>query len=128
MKLTKEELQEIRDYAEFMKECSDSARKIFRLLSHIEQLTEQFNHAKDNYNRALMQDELSQKVIEQQAQEIERLKIENEVVKRQAELITKYRIEAQRLEEAFEEIDNHIRCTDDPIPYIVKTLKEVKGE
>jgi hypothetical protein len=37
-------------------------------------------------------------------QEIERLKIENEVVNRQADLITKYRIEAQHLERALERI------------------------
>jgi 3-dehydroquinate synthetase len=45
-----------------------------------------------------------------------------------AKEICEARHKAQRLEKALEEIDNHIRCTDNPIPYIVKTLKELKGD
>jgi DNA repair exonuclease SbcCD ATPase subunit len=71
-KLTNEQLQEIEEMA--LRYGDPIRGKLLFMKSHIKQLTEQFNHAKDNYNRALMQDELSQKVIEQQAQEIAELK------------------------------------------------------
>jgi hypothetical protein len=61
-------------------------------------------------------------------QEIERLKIENEVVNRQADLITKYRIEAQHLEEALRKIHKGKMSYAEIILFTDEVLMEVKGK
>jgi septal ring factor EnvC (AmiA/AmiB activator) len=66
---------------------------------------------------------------------IEELRLENKKLKWSYQNNNKLLIQLNeanqtinKYEESLREVDNHIRATDDPIPYIVKTLKKTLPE